>query len=71
MDQHVSPSYPIFVMVTPTYHSKVFSIGTLHAEKIAKTVLLDVFRITFPALLFAEIIFTVIDVTKSPEKLQR
>ena len=33
----------------PSYHSKVTSIGALHAEKIAEAILLDVLRIAFPA----------------------
>ena len=49
MDQHVSPSYHTFMMVTPSYHSNVIPIGALQAEKIAQAVLLYVFRIAFPA----------------------
>ena len=39
-------------MVTPSYHSKVTSIGALDAEKIVEAVLVYVFRIAFPASLF-------------------
>ena len=49
MDQQVCPSYHTLLIVTPSYHSKVTHIGILHAQKIAESVLLYVFRTAFPA----------------------
>ena len=52
MDQQVSPSYHIFQMVKPSYHSKVTPIGASDAGKMVEAVLLYVFRIAIPAFLF-------------------
>ena len=60
MDQQVSPSYHTFLLVTPSYHSKVTPIGVLHAEKIAEAVLLYVFRLAFPASLLVQCVFTIL-----------
>ena len=49
MDQQVSPSYHVFLMVTPSYHRNVSPIGALNAKKIAEAFLMHVFRIAFPA----------------------
>ena len=45
IDQQVSPCHQSFQTVIQTYHSKDTHIGALHAEQIAETVLLYVFRI--------------------------
>ena len=45
--QQVSPCCHSFLKVPQYYHSKVTPIGALHAKKIAKSVLLYVFRIAF------------------------
>ena len=52
MAQQVSPFYHRFLKVREGYHSKVTPNGALHATKIAKAVLLYVFRIELPASLF-------------------
>ena len=44
----MSPCYQCFLTVTQNYHSKVTPIDALHAKKIAKEVLLCVFKIAFP-----------------------
>ena len=52
MNRHVSPCNHHFLPLTLVYHSKETPINALHAEKIAKTVLLYVFRTAFPTSLF-------------------
>ena len=52
----MSPWYNTFLTVTQSWHSKVIPIVTLHIDKIAEAGLLYVFRISFPASLFPEIV---------------
>ena len=49
LDEQGSPRCYTFLTVTLSYHSKVTPIGTLHVEKIAKAVLVYVFKIELPA----------------------
>ena len=49
MDQQVSLSNCIFLIVTQSYHSNVNPIGALHGKKITEAFLMHVFRIAFPA----------------------
>ena len=51
----MSSSYHAFLMVTPTYHSKVTPSGALHDEKIAEAVFLYVFVIAFPTPLLMKV----------------
>ena len=48
-DQQVSAYNPSFVSIIQSYTCKQVPVGLLHAEKMAKVVLLNVFRIGFPA----------------------
>ena len=55
INQQVSPCYHRILTVTQSYQSNVTPIGELHTKKIAKAILLYVFRIAFPASLFPNI----------------
>ena len=52
MGQQESPCCNNFLLVIPSYNSKVIPVSALQAEKIPEAVLLYVFIIAFPAPLF-------------------
>ena len=52
MHEQGSPCCNNFLYVTQNYHSNVTPIGAMHAKNITEIILLNVFRIAFPASLF-------------------
>ena len=54
MDQQGSPCCHNVLTISPSNHSKMNPVGHLGAEKLAEAVWLFVFKIAFPASLFAK-----------------